>query len=317
MVGGSFLDGAELPWSRFNAAWSGLTGQRVQASIKESFVTVQQEGMTKEQSKRLRDRLKTLYEARNTFISEAVAAGQAIYQALIHFIPVHTEKQMVRLEASGPESGAGAQSFTVEDVMMDARLLAGALGHDLSMLGFSDQLSGGLGDGGFFRVSAQAAERARALRSAMIECFDHILEVHLLKKHGISFDGQKKPWQIQFYSGISALETERQKTKLDAMNSGSIMVQMFTQLRDLGLDEKAIAHFLENEAGADSTDAELYARAIKAAKPPEPPGGFGGGDGDFGGGAASPFGGGGGGGVMDDMPGGDEKQAKTGAEAEA
>jgi hypothetical protein len=304
MVGGSFLDGAEVAWDRFTASWVGLTGQRVQASINEQIVTVQQEGTTKEQGKRLRDRLRLLYEKRNEFVQSVVSGGQAIFQKIVHFIPVHTEKQLTTLVDNGPTGSTSP--FTTEDVMMNARFLAGALGHDLSLLGFSDQLSGGLGDGGFFRVSAQGAERARAVRTAMVECFDHIIQVHLLKKYGMNFDGAVKPWNVTFFSGISALETERQKTKLDAMNTASILVQMYTQLRDLGLDQATIEHFLEKEAAMDSEDAKVYANGIKNAKPPEPPGGFGGDGGGFGGGG-SPFGGAAGG---DELPmGGDEKQA--------
>ena len=38
LAGGSFLDGAELAYSRFSAAWVGLVGQRVQDSINESLL---------------------------------------------------------------------------------------------------------------------------------------------------------------------------------------------------------------------------------------------------------------------------------------
>jgi hypothetical protein len=64
----------------------------------------------------------------------------------------------------GPANGGApgrAATISIEDVMLHARMLAGALGVDLSMLVFADQLSGGAWRGGFFRVSAQAAD-ARA-----------------------------------------------------------------------------------------------------------------------------------------------------------
>ena len=40
--------------------------------------------------------------------------------------------------------------MSIDDIMLHAKLLAGALGVDLSMLGFADTLAGGLGEGGFF-----------------------------------------------------------------------------------------------------------------------------------------------------------------------
>lgn len=45
--------------------------------------------------------------------------------------------------------------------------LGGALGVDPSLLGFGDMLSGGLGDGGFFRVSVLAAVKANLIRAAI------------------------------------------------------------------------------------------------------------------------------------------------------
>lgn len=289
MAGGSFLDGAEIAYDKFSAAWAGLVGQRVQASINESLITVQQQGMTKEQSTRLKASLTRMFEAMNTYIQKVVDDGVPIFKRIYHFIPTQSDKQMVAVQSTG--SAGQTAPFSTDDVMMHARFLAGALGVDLSMIGFADQMSGGLGDGGFFQVSAQSAERSRAVRTALTEFFDHIIRVHLLQKHGLSFDGMAVPWQVNYFSGISALESARQKTKAEAMNSTALFVQTLAQLRDLGLEADAIEHLMVNEMQLDAKDAKLYAKALKAAKPPEDPngGGFGGAPG----GGGMPFGGGG------------------------
>ena len=290
MVGGSFLDGAEVAYEKFSAAWAGLVGQRVQSSINESIITVQNGGMTKEQSTFFKKALKTMLANRNAFIQKVVAAGQAVHQGLYHFLPVFNEKQIARIEGTG--SAGPAAPFTIEDVMMHARFLAGALGMDLSLLGFSDQLSGGLGDGGFFRVSAQTAERSRAIRSAFSEFLEHIIRVHVLYKYGIDYTGEEVPWTINYYSGISALETERQKTRSEAMNSAALMVQVFDGLKGLGLSEESMAHIMEHEMGLDAAEAKIYAKAIATAKPPDDgAGGFGGpGGGGFGSDPVEPVG---------------------------
>lgn len=284
VAGGSFLDGAEVAWEKFSAAWAGLVGQRVRDSIDESLITVQQTGMTTAQRKSFQQALSNLFARSNAYINNVVQRGRAVFGRVYHFIPVAAEKQLTEVRGAA-ESGKNG-SMTIEDVMMHARLLAAVLGHDLSMLGFADQLSGGLGDGGFFRVSAQAAERARSVRTAATEFFDHIICVHLLLKHGIEVDPQApKAWKISFFSGISALETEQAKTKAERVNSAAVIVQTLTQLRDLGLEGDAAIHFLTNELGFDEKTAKLYAKAMEkaAAKAAASGGGFGGGD-HFGGG---------------------------------
>lgn len=290
IVGGSFLDGAEIAYDKFSAAWAGLVGQRVQDSIDETMVSVQQAGMTPQQRKTLKDSLVKMFERSNANIRAVVAAGKAMVGKIVHFIPTSSDKQLT--EIRGPAGSGRTSSLTIDDVMMHARFLAGSLGMDLSMIGFADQLGGGLGEGGFFRVSAQSAERARSIRSAFTDFADHIIAVHLLYKHGIDLTGKKLPWTINYFSGISALETERARTKLDNLNSAALMTQTMDQMKGLGLDKDAMQHFLETEMGLDAKAAKMYAEALnkaaeeaKKAEAAANGGGFGGpgGPGGFGG----------------------------------
>lgn len=266
IAGGSFLDGAEVAYDKFSASWTGLTGQRVQDSVDESMISVQQAGMTPAQRQKLKDSLVAMFQRSNDYINAVVKSGKSTFGRIYHFIPTSSDKQLTQIQGA---TGAGrASSLTIDDVMMNGRFLAGSLGLDLSMLGFADQLGGGLGEGGFFRVSAQSAERARAIRAAASEFFEHIIEVHCLMKHGRTFaPGEKRPWVVNYYSGISALETERAKTKADNMNSTALLVQTLAQIKDLGLSKEAAQQLLEVEMGLDAKDAELYAAALeKAAK---------------------------------------------------
>lgn len=283
LAGGSFLDGTEKAYRQFSASWAGLTAQRIRDSVRQNLVTVQQDGMTRPQRTKLSQALIKVFTATNKYINDMVASGRVPVTELFHFLPVFGEKQMVQLneKASGATSGA---SISIEDVMMNARFLAGSLGLDLSMLGFSDQLSGGLGDGGFFRTSAQSAERSRVVRSALAECFDHVIAVHMLMKHKLDF-GDQKPWVIQFSGGISAFETEQARTRADKMNATALLVQTMTQLKDSGLDAPAIERILETELGMEAADAKLYAADIaKAGKESRDAQQMGGGGGGFGGG---------------------------------
>jgi hypothetical protein len=296
MAGGSFLDGAEVAWERFNAAWVGLVGQRVSDSIDETILSVQQQGMTAEQRRSLRAALVRMFERSNAYINSVVKGGRSVFGRIVHFVPTNAEKQLTQV--TGAASPGRTSALTIEDVMMHGRFLAGSLGLDLSMLGFADQLGGGLGEGGFFRVSAQSAERSRMIRAAFTEFVNHVASVHTLFKHRMDFHGQPLPWMVNFASGISALERERSDTKAQKMNTGALLVQTLAQLKDMGLGKEAMAHILETEMDMDSTTAKMLAEALAAAPPSDGVGGFGGGG--FGGGLGS----------EGDPPGGDQPPAR-------
>ena len=219
-----------------------------------------------------------------------------------HWLPTYSGgKQSVQIQAlnSGGGTGGGRSgNYTIEDVMFHAKMLCGGLGIDISQLGFADVLSGGLGEGGFFRNSVQSAERSRVIRAALIDFFNHIIDVHLMVKYGRTFQPADRPWQVSFYGTISAMEAERTKTQLDAANTGMVLAQLFGMLRDAGLKENALQHFMERVLRMDTDDAKLYSADISAAAKEaqqEQQGGFAGGGGFGAGGEPqdSPPGGGG------------------------
>jgi len=135
-------------------------------------------------------------------------------------------------------------------------LLSGAIGVDLSMLGFSEILSGGLGEGGFFRTSAQAAERARVIRSSLAECINHIIDIHTLNKYGYVFTKKERPFRINFYGSISALEAEKEETKQSTMNSGLLLVQAMQAMKEAGADSDMMKQFLSKQMMIDEEPQE-------------------------------------------------------------
>lgn len=149
--------------------------------------------------------------------------------------------------------------------MLHARLTSGAIGVDLSMVGFADQLSGGLGDGGFFRTSAQAAERARILRVALAQCFNNVIDIHTMHRYGVVFKPSDRPWNINFFGSISALEAEKQRTRMDAMGVGMTLAQTMQQLKDMGATKELMESFLTTTMMLDKEQAVLYAKIVDAA----------------------------------------------------
>lgn len=290
LAGGSFLAEAEQAYDNFAAALTSLVGQRVLDSIDETILPVNVGSMTQEQKQTFLTNLKQMLTKSKAVAEDAVKNNRPVLTRIRHILPVWAEKQLLSvtgLNQAGGTGGGRAGNINIEDVMFHFKLLCGALGTDPSMLGFSDLLSGGLGDGGFFRTSAQAAERSRLIRGALTDFFDHIVDIHLSYRDGKTFPSNARPWRINFYGSISALEKEKQATQTEAANSAMLITQCFQQAKEVGLDASTMELLFTTILKLDEQAAKKYAKAIEkarkddAAKEAQAGGGFGG----FGGGA--------------------------------
>lgn len=261
IAGGSLLDGAEESYDNLTAALTGLVGQRVLNSINETMIGVNMEGMTKEQQEAFMKSMKAMLQASKSRAEQAVKDGKPLLERLYHLMPTFGDKQLIRVD--GFNSGQGGSNITTEDVFLHARMLAGALGMDLTMLGFADQLSGGLGDGGFFRVSAQAAERSRIIRTGLCNFFDSIVDIHTMSKWGFVLPDGQRPYQVNFYGSISALETENQKTQESAINTGVTLIGVMAQIREMGLPQDASKYILSKIVEMDDYAAKLLVSTMR------------------------------------------------------
>ena len=275
MAGGSLLYNAEEAYDNLTASLLGLVGQRWMDSIDEQMVAVNLESMTLEQQERFVESVKDMLKASKSHAEEAVKSGRPVMERIRHIIPVFNEKQLTNIGPSNGGQSGRSGSITIDDVMLHARLLSGAIGVDLSMLGFADQLSGGLGEGGFFRVSAQAAERARIIRVALSDFFNHVIDIHTMRRYGVVFSPTERPWVINFFGSISALESEKQRTRADSMNAGMLLVQSMQMMKEMGASKEIMGEFLTKTMMLDEDQAKLFATIVDA-KPPQDGGGFGG-----------------------------------------
>ena len=261
-VGGSFLFAAERPYDNLVASLLGLVGQRWIDSIDEQIVTANMKAMSQEQKEAFLKSIKNMLLHSKEVAENAVKRGFPVLERIRHIIPVFDDKQVLSIVPANGGTSGRTSSITIDDVLLHAKLLAGALGVDISMLGFADQLSGGLGEGGFFRVSAQVAERARIIRVALEDFFNEIINIHTYYKYGMVFKPEERPWDISFYGSLSALEAERQRTRSDGMNAGSMVVQTLQMLKDMGATEDVGAYFLQKGMMLDEEEAKTYAKIL-------------------------------------------------------
>lgn len=267
MAGGSLLYAAEEHYDNLVASLLGLVGQRWMDSIDEQMIGVNMESMTKEQQDSFLASITGMLQRSKALAEKAVKSGRPVMERIRHILPVFSEKQLTTVGPTNGGQPGRAANISIDDVMLHARLLAGSLGTDLSMLGFADQLAGGLGEGGFFRVSAQAAERARIIRVSLAESFNHAIDIHTMSRYGVVFDRRNRPCTINFSGSISALEAEKQRTRADSSNAGMLLLQAMQMLRDMGSSKEMVTDFLTKQMMLDESQAELYAGTLAVVKP--------------------------------------------------
>ena len=218
--------------------------------------------MTKEQQTQFFNFFSGMLKASKKRAADAIEKKSPVLEKIIHLLPVWDEKQLYNVDTGGSLGNQNANAYSVDDVMFYAKLLAGSLGLDLSMLGFSDLLSGGLGDGGFFRVSAQAGQRSRLLRQGLTGWVNHVIDVHCNYKFNGVFQSANRPYEVVFNGATSALERENQETRERKNAAASVALQNFASVKELGFDENAITLFVKDQMGFDEDDAKIYAKSM-------------------------------------------------------
>ncbi len=144
-----------------------------------------------------------------------------------HLIPIWGDGKG-RLEISTIEGNPNIDGLA--DVDFHIKRLGSALGIDPSLLGFGELLSGGMGDGGFFRLSILAATRAALLRRAVLSGLETLFDIHIAYKFGKVFLPGEKPWRIMFNSVSSALDREQQENRESRANLAGMMATLIQTL---------------------------------------------------------------------------------------
>lgn len=219
-----------------------------------------------------------------------------VQTVLNHLIPIFGDVKG-RLDINSIQGTPDIQG--IDDVMFHIKRLGSALGVDPSLLGFGDLMSGGLGDGGFFRVSIMAAIKAQMLRAAMKNGIERLIDIHVAYKYGKVFLPGERPYKLMFHSISTALEREEQENKEARANLATGFATVFATLdaEFQVTDRRGLMNYLLTNVL--KMDEETFKNVCpENYKPPTPPGME-----DQGGGGS----GGGGGGMfesaaMNDLP---------------
>lgn len=205
--GTSFLEFAYPAWCDLNDAIRSMKGSRYNASRIDRFIAL---GMDNLDPARAAQYLNLVGTQLRKDLEAAHRKGRQK-----GLIPSIWNTMVPNL--SGSKGGVTIDTQTIspdiqhiEDVMFHLKRMAAGLGIDASLLGWGDLMSGGLGDGGFFRTSVQAAVRANWLRVGVANSVNRLIDIHMAYKYGKVFPaGTARPIEIRFHSLNTAIESEQ------------------------------------------------------------------------------------------------------------
>ncbi|MBQ7617715.1 MAG: hypothetical protein IJS50_02460, partial [Desulfovibrio sp.] len=206
--GTSLIATAYGPWLDLLEAIMSLKMSRRNAARLERLVGISTGKLDPERAARYLDMIAERVTNSSDEVQKQSYLSGTVQTVVNHFFPVYGDHGGIEInQVQGTPDING-----LEDVLFHIKRLGGALGVDPSLLGFGDFLAGGLGDGGFFRMSVLAGVKANMLRAAIKNGLDRLCDIHLAYKYGKVFTREERPWQIKFNSVSSAIEREEQDT---------------------------------------------------------------------------------------------------------
>ncbi|MDC5316016.1 hypothetical protein OHW94_11040 [Acinetobacter baumannii] len=258
-VGGSILYDAEEPWANVQLILQALNSQQIADSVEQGFLTIDVSGMPPEQRAKYRKGLTKMLQKHKNNIRDALQGGEAIWSKAWHVLPVWGDKQV--LNAVGDLSKRGAPLST-DALMVNVRRMCGAIGMDMALLGWAEQLAGGLGDGAAFHTSAQIGQKSIHIRTSLTKALNHAANLHFGYKYGYMFQPHEIPWKFEFYSDISAASTEALTNKQTRSNTMAMFTNSLASLKELRLNKESNFIILSKIGGCDDDEAEILVDAL-------------------------------------------------------
>lgn len=238
--GNSLIATAYGPWMDLLDAICSLKMSRRNAARLERMVGVNTGKLDPERAARYLDMVAERITNASDEVQNYSWLNGKVQTVINHIFPIFGDKGSMQIDAvQGTPDING-----LEDVMFHIKRLGSAIGVDPALLGFGDFLSGGLGDGGFFRVSVMAAVKANLLRKAIKNGIQRLAEIHVAYKYGKVFTESECPWTITFNAVSSAIEREEQEAlEMRSNIAGGIVGAIATIDQSFSIvDRRELAH---------------------------------------------------------------------------
>lgn len=225
--GSSLIRTAHDPWTDLNEATIALTQSRQNSAKRDRFITIQTGNKNPALAAKFYNTIMTQLKRKLHLSSRRSALRGSLSTIDNHVLPVPADGSgSVNIQTEQSEVNISA----IEDVNFHINRLASALGADKSLLGFTDDMSGGLGDGGWFTQSMIAAIKANQIRRAIKIGAEKLCELHVLMKWGKVYTEADKPWRLEFNSLNNALEREEATARESRANFATTVLTVMQML---------------------------------------------------------------------------------------
>ncbi|MBU2648753.1 hypothetical protein KKI24_28860 [bacterium] len=137
----------------------------------------------------------------------------------------------------------------IQDVMTYIKILCGTLGVDPALMGFSDLMAGGLGEGGWLRTSILSTAFGIMLRQALRNGFERLYDIHVKLRWGKIYTPQQKPWRTKFHSVSDAKQREANDVRSGNMDFGERLINLLLGFEVEGpiFDRKVLLNILATD----------------------------------------------------------------------
>ncbi|MGP9633768.1 portal protein [Halomonas sp. AOP43-A1-21] len=224
--GTSLIETAFEPWTDLQEAILSLNMSRKNAANVERLIGVQTGKLNPQKAAEYLNTIGGQMQKASTAQAKQSLRKGYVQTVWNHIIPIFSAGQG-QLDISTVEGKPDIAD--IADVNFHVNRLGGAIGIEPALLGFGEQMSGGMGDGGFFRVSVMAAMKANMVRTAVEAMIQRLFDIHIAYKYGKVFTASDRPWQVRFHSlntAIAREQAEESERQVQFATSVTSLMQM-------------------------------------------------------------------------------------------
>ena len=260
LVGGSLLEGIRKSYRNLHFLLRLHMSQQMRQAIDENLILLNTSGLDQRAVKTTMKNLQEIFLNGWKALFNVMEKGEIPAGGLKHILPVNKPDQISLPDVSLGQDVNSLVNF--EHIFFEARRIAATLGLDLSLAGFSDQMSGGFGEGGWFRMSVQSSEISRSIRLALTPFFNHLVRIHYFIKYGEDLDVSEQFWTIRYFAGMTASQSESNDTEMAKANKVANLIGILDPMKMAGLQESTIYALLTKELGLDDKLATEIAKDL-------------------------------------------------------